>query len=230
MLFSHSCRVAPMQVMAKNHVIGQTLSQSQLCSSYVFSHKVYFGESCPLQSCQEQRTFARKTALTRTLHLRSHATTPEITHKERGCTSEVEGMLAPSATSLTPALTSRSASAFSTSFWVAHGSAMSNLVGTSHGLLPATNLPAHTVCATVERPRSLQRTMLQRLCNCKIAVTTTAQHMHVGSHQLTAGEKNGVKKPQTLDSGRIGRKICFCPGLGQTPKTLTIHVSLLCEA
>ena len=50
-------------------------------------------------------------------------------------------MLAPSATSLTPALTSASASASSTSFWVAQGSAMSNLASMPHGRLPATYSP-----------------------------------------------------------------------------------------
>ena len=51
-------------------------------------------------------------------------------------------MLAPSATSLQPALTSRLASSSSISFCVAHGSAMSYLHSTPHGLAPSKNLPA----------------------------------------------------------------------------------------
>ncbi len=60
----------------------------------------------------------------------------------RGHTSDVEGMLAPSATSFTPAFTSFSASPSSISFWVAQGRAMSNLVSCPHGRSSFTNLPA----------------------------------------------------------------------------------------
>ena len=51
-------------------------------------------------------------------------------------------MLAPSATSFTPAFTSFSASASSISFCVAQGSAISNLASTPHGRSPSVNLPA----------------------------------------------------------------------------------------
>lgn len=54
------------------------------------------------------------------------------------------GMLAPSSTYFTPAFTKASASAWSISFWVAQGMAMSYLAPSiCHGFWPAMNLPAH---------------------------------------------------------------------------------------